>query len=190
MEIWKDIKGYEGYYQVSDLGRVKRVEGFKNYRGNKVVCHENITIGQDNGRGYLRAKLTVLNKAKSIMVHRLVAEAFIPNPENKRCANHKDGNKKNNKLSNLDWMTHSENRFHAMEIGLVDVENLRKKSSETGKRTIKNISGWNKRKVKNTETGEIFESIAEASRKLNLNRRNLHNKVTGERPNNTTLILI
>lgn len=190
MEIWKDIKGYEGYYQVSDLGRVKRIEGFKNYRGNKVVCHENITIGQDNGMGYLRAKLSLLNTPKAIMVHRLVAEAFIPNPNNKRCVNHKDGNKKNNKLSNLEWLTHSENYAHAINTGLIDVEKKRQTNSRIGKITIRNICGWNKRKVKNTETGEIFESIAEASRKLNLNRRNLHSKVTGEIPNNTPLILI
>ena len=99
-EIWKDIKGYEGLYQVSNLGRVKRIT---TGRVLKPLKHAN---------GYLMVKLSKNSIVYTKTVHRLVAEAFIPNPEHKSEINHIDENKTNNNVSNLEWMTRTENINH------------------------------------------------------------------------------
>lgn len=99
-EIWKDIKEYEGLYQVSNLGRVKRVTTGIILKGSK-----------DRG-GYLVVNLSKNNIGSMKKIHRLVAQAFIPNPENKPEVNHIDEDKTNNMLSNLDWMTRKENNNH------------------------------------------------------------------------------
>lgn len=121
MEIWKDIKGFNGLYQVSNLGRVK-----KTYRkltrlvNPKYATKEIILKGGIFSNGYLFVSLTTDKyKYKSHLVHRLVAEAFIENPLNKTDVNHIDGNKQNNKVENLEWVTRSENLAHAVKIGLV-----------------------------------------------------------------------
>ena len=94
-EIWKDIKGYEGLYQVSNLGNVKSLKTNKN-------------LYSSNAKGYRRVGL-FKGKRKGYSIHRLVAQAFIPNPENKPCVNHKDCNRANNNVNNLEWCTHKEN---------------------------------------------------------------------------------
>lgn len=99
-EIWKDIKDYEGLYQVSNLGRVKRIT---TGRVLKPLKHAN---------GYLMVKLSKNSIVYTKTVHRLVAEAFIPNPEHKSEINHIDENKTNNNVSNLEWMTRKENINH------------------------------------------------------------------------------
>lgn len=99
-EIWKDIKDYEGIYQVSNLGRVKRVETDRILKGNKQT------------QGYLVVNLSKNNIASTKRIHRLVAQAFIPNPENKSEINHIDENKTNNRVNNLEWSTAKENINH------------------------------------------------------------------------------
>lgn len=99
-EIWKDIEGYEGLYQVSNFGRVKRVTTGRILKG-----------GKDRG-GYLRITLCKNGVTSTKTIHRLVAQAFIPNPENKPEVNHIDENKTNNNVLNLDWMTAKENINH------------------------------------------------------------------------------
>lgn len=99
-EIWKDIKGYEGYYQVSNLGRVQSIKKRKIFRNNK------------NSRGYIVVTLTKNNIERSFAVHRLVAQTFINNPDNLPQVNHIDGNKQNNKVENLEWCTQKENQIH------------------------------------------------------------------------------
>lgn len=107
-EIWKDIKGYEGKYKVSNLGRVK------SKRRNK----ERIMKPNKSKKGYLRLNFTINYKSKSFQVHRLVAQSFIPNPEKLPEVNHIDGNKLNNNVKNLEWVTTSENCKKAWKIGL------------------------------------------------------------------------
>lgn len=96
-ELWKDIKEYEGIYQVSNLGRIKRVETDRILKGMKDTI------------GYLRVDLYKNHTASKKLIHRLVAQAFIPNPENKLQVNHIDEDKTNNMVSNLEWMTAKEN---------------------------------------------------------------------------------
>lgn len=117
-EIWKDVVGFEGYYMVSSLGRVKRME-MRIKIGNRNVLFNGKIMGVlDNGKGYDRVKLTKNDKSKRFMLHRLIAEAFIDNNNNHKTVNHIDGNKKNNTISNLEWCTHSDNCKHAWDIKL------------------------------------------------------------------------
>lgn len=186
-EIWKDVVGYEGYYQVSNLSRVMRIAGYVKYRGDKRWCNGRILTPQDNGMGYYRVKLTVDNKPKAIMLHRIIAMAFIENPKNYPCVNHKDGNKKNNNISNLEWCTQKYNILHARATGLVDLEKLRKATSATGKKTVKNICGWNSRKVINKRNGVIYPSVVASAKDYGINRRYLHDVLSGKGKNETTL---
>lgn len=117
MEIWKEIKGYDGLYEVSNFGSVKSIDRLVihsnglifNYKGNnlKQECVKN---------NYRRVTLSKNNKQKRFHVHRLVALHFIPNPKNKPCVNHIDGDTSNNYVANLEWCTHSENEKHSYDV--------------------------------------------------------------------------
>ena len=111
-EEWRDIEGYEGRYQVSNLGRIRSFKG--QYSKNKIIILK-LCI---NNRGYSVVSLSKNNKHKSYKVHRLVAQAFIPKIDNKSQINHINGNKQDNRVSNLEWCTYSENMYHAWETGL------------------------------------------------------------------------
>lgn len=125
IEIWKPIIGYEGLYEVSNMGRVKslnhirRTGNFGKYiqRGKilKQYC-------KDKNSKYLRVSLSNNGIVSKRKVHRLVAESFLPTINDKKLVNHKDENKQNNCVSNLEWVNYSENLIHAYK------NNLRKKS--------------------------------------------------------------
>ena len=102
-EVWKDIKGYEGLYQVSNLGRVKRLIS------TKCKVERFLSITKDNKVGYCRIMLSKDNKQKRFLIHRLLAEHFIPNFQNKPCIDHINGDKSDNRLENLRWCTYKEN---------------------------------------------------------------------------------
>ncbi len=103
-EIWKPVKDYEGFYEVSNLGRIRSL-----YTG----CRSGI-IKSFIRSGYVYVCFYKKDRnPKSAAVHRVVATSFLLNPENKACVNHKDFNKLNNTLENLEWATHSENSMHA-----------------------------------------------------------------------------
>lgn len=106
-EIWKQIKGYEGHYEVSNHGRVKSIE--RTIRGHKLV--EKIMLPANDFNGYLSIRFRN-GKQKRFLIHRLVANIFLSNPENLPIVNHKDRDKTNNNLSNLEWVTVKENDAH------------------------------------------------------------------------------
>ena len=140
--IWKDIEGYEGLYQVSNTGLVR---SFYQTKEGKLL-----TLVKDKG-GYLRARLYKNKKQTSFLVHRLVALAFIPNPENKATVNHKDENKLNNFVDNLEWATSAENNLYGSHCQKIS-------------KALRNREDTSK-KIKCVETGEIYPSISEAARK-------------------------
>ena len=107
-EIWKDIKDYEGFYQVSNLGRIKSLERIVMGRWKPIKIKEKILVAVNKKR-YLRVHLSKNNKKKLYSIHRLVAEAFIPNPNNYNEINHKDENILNNCVDNLEWCSRSYN---------------------------------------------------------------------------------
>lgn len=114
-EVWKDIKGYEGLYQISDSGKVKslpKITGSR-FRKESIILYANT-----NRWGYSYVTLCVKNVMKSLTIHNLLAVHFIPNPLNKKYVNHINGNKADNLLENLEWVTAKENVQHAIKIGL------------------------------------------------------------------------
>jgi len=118
MEMWKDIPEYEGLYQVSNFGNVRSVErvaGKNNTTRN--IKGTSIEMCIDKG-GYLFVRLWSCNSWKNFKVHRLVLRAFRPSNNDILDVNHIDGNKKNNRISNLEWCTRAENHYHAIKLGL------------------------------------------------------------------------
>lgn len=120
MEIWKNIKGYEQHYEVSNYGNVRaKYREFIGKDGKLKKYHAKLLKPDTTilKRGYVRVTLSKDYKTERFQVHRLVADHFIPNPENKPFINHIDNNGLNNHVSNLEWCTHSENMIHAQKQG-------------------------------------------------------------------------
>lgn len=123
-EIWLPVVGYEGHYEISNFGSVKSIARIvvdlngKTFNKKEIILKPSI-----NKYGYLQVGLCVNNKLKSHTVHTLVAEAFIDNPFNKPTVNHKDGNKLNNFVDNLEWATKSEQAVHSLDMGLRTMPN-------------------------------------------------------------------
>lgn len=105
-EIWKDIEGFNNFYQISSFGRVKSLK-------RKGVLKEKILRGRVDKKGYVHYALKKDKQTYEKKAHRLVAQAFISNPKNKPQVNHLDNNKKNNYYKNLEWVTNGENQIHS-----------------------------------------------------------------------------
>ena len=159
MEEWKDIKGYIGIYQISNLGNVKSIDRVV-LRNNKYPIElKGKILYQGERNNYKVVQLSKDNKRKGLQVHRLVAEAFIPNLDNKSCVNHKDGNKHNNCVDNLEWATYQENHIHALNTGLksrINSSNKRVKQYDLEMNFIKE-----------------YVSLCEAERQTNAKRPNI-----------------
>lgn len=161
IEIWKDVKGYEGLYQVSNLGRVKSLErDVFNYRGTLMHhMEEKILVQRIGKRGYAYVNLYLNGKYKSIQTHRLVALAFIPNPENKPQVNHIDEVKTNNAVENLEWCTSVYNNNYGTRIQRC-VQN--RKSQKLGNHP-------NAKAVFCVELNKTFDCIKRAEKELGIN---------------------
>lgn len=155
-EEWQEINGHKGFY-VSTLGRVRR-DSFIDECGRIHPARFVQPTNNKQRNGYEYVHLGKQNKA----VARLVAETFIPNPENKPEVNHIDGDKFNNTVQNLEWVTSVENKKHAWEKGLANAKHRMKK-------------------IKCIETGEIFNSIVECSIKMNIDKRSIFRQLKGEK---------
>lgn len=122
-EIWKDVPGYEGYYQVSNLGKVRSVDReFVNSIGRHCIL-KGMPIAPRIEKGYYRLGLGKHQEKKMFNVHRLVALAFIPNPSNYNTVNHINGNKTDNRAENLEWCSIKQNVVHAFQNNLGDYQN-------------------------------------------------------------------
>ncbi|HFI0121397.1 TPA: NUMOD4 motif-containing HNH endonuclease [Streptococcus suis] len=118
-ENWKDIVGYEGSYQVSNFGNVRKLDTVETQKnGRRRFRKGRLLTPKKHNMGYLRSELWKNGKMNSFYIHRLVAEAFVDNPNGKPEVNHLDGDKKNNHFENLEWCTRSENECHSYNMGL------------------------------------------------------------------------
>jgi hypothetical protein len=167
-EKWQTIEGYENLYAVSNLGNVKSLK-------KKI----NLSLIDDR---YLIVNFSKGNVKKKQLVHRLVAEAFIPNPENKPCINHKDGNKHNNRVENLEWCNQSENVLHGYRTGLRDMKTVG--TGFLGKAT------HNSKPVLDPYTGVFYRSITEAAKYNNTSFSYLFNQLMGFSAKVTRLVLV
>ena len=166
MEIWKDIKGFENTYQISNYGRVKNLARYTNSKnGSKSFKRERILKydkSKKNKRGqfYLRVTLSKENKQKRLQVHRIVAKHFLDKVEGKNIINHIDGNPENNHYSNLEWCTHSENELHSYN-DLGKISKARKLTEDQVRWIRKNaIKGIGKEKRKDSNIMEICEKYS------------------------------
>ena len=159
---WKDIKNYENY-QISDCGKVR-----SNFRSKDKSKYKEIKL--QNNNGYKLVQLNNKDSKLMFRVHRLVAEAFIPNPENKRTVNHKDGDKSNNSVNNLEWATHSENNKHAFD------KNLKENKKTYTKKDEMEIIRLKKEGFKIKEIKEILNHIATIGIQRVCKKNNLINK--------------
>ena len=153
--IIKDVVGYEGLYKVTSDGNIISL-GNGNSTNSETKKVKQMIIGITD-KGYTKIKLSKNSVTKYHSIHRLVAKAFIPNPDNKPQVNHINGIKTDNRVENLEWVTHKENSIHAFNMGFY-------------KHKLRKIIGIN------IKTGIIneFESIEDAAKKINGNRGNIH----------------
>lgn len=158
MEVWRDIPGLEGVYQVSSIGNVKRI---KTRSGKE--CDRPLKYWVLHS-GYALYTLTYNGKRIRTCAHRLVALAFIPNPDNKPYVNHKDGNKLNNSVENLEWVTASENTVHAIKTGLISERDITERIAKNQHKV------W--RKVKRGD-GVIFPNVKAAAESVGAKPQNV-----------------
>ncbi len=155
-EIWVKIKKFEGLYLASNTGLIKS------------LINKGRLLKPGLSRGYKTVVLYKNKKSRTYLVHRLIAESFILNPENKRTVNHKDGDKLNNNLSNLEWATHKENVTHSWETGLSKISDYQRKLASKLQSLRADAERNGNKMVINLENGIFYNSISSAARSRDL----------------------
>lgn len=172
IEVWKDIPNYEGLYQASNLGRIKSLDryviskDYKSFRKGKIKkpsVHEN---------NYLYVILSNKSVEKHKLVHRLIAETFLDNPNNYSVVNHINGNKQDNKVENLEWCNHQQNSQKAWEMGLYPKKKEKTHSTKKVKVIQKDLQG---------NIIKIWDSITEVNKKLKINTTQISNCIKNKK---------
>lgn len=176
-EDWRPVRGYEGFYSVSTLGRVRREQSLRFGGCFGVVNVKERILKPTHTRGYLCVGLSKFGILKRKQIHRLVAEAFIPNHDNLPQVNHKDENKQNNCADNLEWCTAKYN----VNYGHHNEKISKSRQKEKCKKQLREAMEKTKRKVLCVDTGEVFNSIAEAEKTLGVKQSNISYVCLGKR---------
>lgn len=172
-EIWKGIAGMEDRYQVSSLGRIKSLaKVWYTQNGGRNSTPDTILKGGQHLSGYKFFNARVDGKYVYVSVHRAVAIAFIPNPENKTQVNHVDCNKENNCVSNLEWTTPGENMKHAHDNNLI----------------FRKTKSGNNKKVLHIQSGTVYDSARKASESIGMNLNSFRARLVGKVKNSTGFI--
>ena len=184
-EVWKDVVGYEGLYKVSNLGRVRSLDKEIIITGVQKHPVKGIKKGKifnpsQNPQGYYSTTLHKDKKIKLVRVHRLVAMAFIPNPENKPYIDHINTIKTDNRVQNLRWVTQKENCNNELTRKHNSESKIGKKYSEERKMNMRENSSL-KMRVMCVETGIIYKSAMEAGRQTGIPQGNISSACRGER---------
>lgn len=161
-EEWRDVIGYEGYYIVSNTGKIKRI---KKMPGTSCKI-----LKQTYSYGYSHVNLSKQNTLKRIRVHKIVCQAFLDNPNNKKSINHIDNNRSNNNLSNLEWCTAKENYEHSRIQG----RNTRGEKQHSSKLNEESVKEIKKSKLNNAELGRKFNVNKSSIRMIRIGKNWSH----------------
>lgn len=170
---WKDVVGYEGLYEVSNIGEVRSVSRLVIFKdGRRPVMKKSKVKSKKTIRGYYAVDLYKKDIREGKLVHRLVAEAFLLNPEYKPTVNHKNAVKKDNRVENLEWATMKEQSDHVRSNGLIKKENMQ--------RSIDGMRKANSVKVVCLNTGEVFDSVTKAAIAKNTHHASISRNCQGK----------